>query len=249
MIFYFSGTGNSWFAARQLAEELGDELISVNQCLKTGEKRCFQSERPLVFVAPAYAWRMPKVVENWIQETEFSGSPDAYFILTCGGSVGNAAAHAKKLCADKKLRFLGLTPVAMPNNYVALSNTPDKAECAAIMQNAKKRISELGALIQKGEEFPQAPISLKDRMSSGPVNTLFYSLFVHDKGFTASDACISCGKCALRCPLNNISLSGGKPVWNGNCTHCMACIGGCPTKAIEYKSASKGNRRYYIMED
>ncbi|MFQ8599465.1 MAG: 4Fe-4S binding protein [Oscillospiraceae bacterium] len=35
----------------------------------------------------------------------------------------------------------------------------------------------------------------------------------------------------------------------GNCTHCMACIGGCPTEAIDYKSISKGKRRYYIMEE
>lgn len=52
MIFYFSGTGNSQFAAKQLASELGDELVSVNQCLKKNEKRSFQSKRPLVFIAP-----------------------------------------------------------------------------------------------------------------------------------------------------------------------------------------------------
>ena len=77
----------------------------------------------------------------------------------------------------------------------------------------------------------------------------FYALFVHDKGFAASEACVSCGKCAQRCPLNNIRISDGKPVWNGNCTHCMACIGGCPTEAIEYKFISKGKRRYYMMEE
>ena len=249
MIFFFSGTGNSQLAAKQLAKELGDELVSINQYLKTGEKKTFHSERPLVFVAPTYAWQMPKVVEQWIRETKFEGSPDAYFILTCGGSIGNGAAYAKKLCEKKNLRFLGLALVAMPNNYVALSNTPDKAECTAIVKKAEQQISSLGALIQKGSHFPEAPISFMDRMYSGPVNALFYSIFVHDKGFTATDACISCGKCAQRCPLNNISLTDGKPVWHGNCTHCMACIGGCPTEAIEYKSASKGNRRYYIMEE
>ena len=192
---------------------------------------------------------MPKVLEKWIRETEFSGSTDAYFILTCGGSVGNAAAYARKLCEEKKLRFLDLAPVAMPNNYVALSNTPDEAECRTILKKARKRISSLSTMIQKGEPFPKASISFKDRMNSGPINAVYYPLLVHDKGFAVSDACISCGKCALRCPLNNISLAEGKPVWNGNCTHCMACIGGCPTKAIEYKSSSKGNQRYYIMED
>ncbi len=249
MVFYFSGTGNSQLAAKQIAAELGDELVSINACLKKGEKRTFHAERPLVFVAPTYAWRMPKVLERWIRETEFEGNQNIYFVLTCGGSVGNAAAYAKKLCEEKGLRFFGLALVAMPNNYVALSNTPDKAECAAIREKAGARVASLAALIQKGEPFPEAAISLKDRMNSGPVNRLFYALFVHDKGFAASDACISCGKCAQRCPLNNIRMEDGKPVWNGNCTHCMACIGGCPVEAIEYKSASKGNRRYYIMED
>lgn len=249
MIFYFSGTGNSQLAAKQLAAELDDESVSVNHYIKKREKRSFLSKGPLVFVTPTYAWQIPKVVERWIRETKFEGTQKAYFILTCGGSVGNAAAYARKLCTEKKLCFMGLALVAMPNNYVALSNTPDKAECAVIIEKARKRISSLGAQIQKGESFPEASISLMDRMYSGPVNKLYYALLVHDKGFRVTDACISCGKCAQRCPLNNITLSGGKPHWNGNCTHCMACIGGCPKEAIEYKSASRGNRRYYIMEE
>lgn len=249
MIFYFSGTGNSQRAAKQIASELGDEIISINQCFKNGVKNTYRSERPLVFVTPTYAWQMPKVVERWIRETRFEGNRNAYFVLTCGGSVGNAAVYAKKLCVEKGLRFRGLALVTMPNNYVALSNTPNQAECAAILKKAGERVAALSVQIQKEEPFPDAPISFMDRMNSGPVNALFYILFVHDKGFAASDDCISCGKCAKRCPLNNIDLVNGKPVWKGNCTHCMACIGGCPVEAIEYKSASKGNRRYYIMED
>lgn len=107
----------------------------------------------------------------------------------------------------------------------------------------------MAALIQKGEPFPEAAISFKDRMNSGPVNGCFTPFLSMTRALAASEACVSCGKCAQRCPLNNIRISDGKPVWNGNCTHCMACIGGCPTEAIEYKSASKGNRRYYIMKD
>ena len=67
MVFYFSGTGNSQLAAKQIATELDDEMVSINQCLKKGKKKTFQSERPLVFVAPIYAWRIPKVVEQWIR--------------------------------------------------------------------------------------------------------------------------------------------------------------------------------------
>ena len=249
MIFYFSGTGNSQRAAKQIAAELDDELVSINECLKKDEKMTFCVERPLVFVMPTYAWQMPKAVERWISEMKFEGNSNAYFVLTCGGSVGNAAAYAKKLCRKTGLCFLGLALLTMPNNYVALSNTPDKKECAVILEKAEKSVTSLTARIKKTEPFPEAPISFKDRMNSGPVNGLFYTLFVRDKGFHSSDACISCGKCARRCPLNNIDMVNGKPVWKGHCTHCMACIGGCPAEAIEYKSASEGNRRYYIMED
>lgn len=249
MVFYFSGTGNSQLAAKQIAAALDDALVSINQALKSGEQQTFHSERPLVFVVSTYAWRMPKVVSDWILASRFEGSRHAYFVLTCGGSVGNAAAYAKKLCAKTNLQFCGLALVVMPNNYVALSNTPDKAECAAIMEKADTRLLSLAALVKKGEPFPEAATTLKDRVNSGPVCGLFYTFFVQDKGFAVSDGCTSCGKCAQRCPLNNISLNDGKPVWHGNCTHCMACIGGCPAEAIEYKAASKGNRRYYIMEE
>ncbi len=249
MIFYFSGTGNSQRTAIQMSEILGDEIVSMNKYLKMGGKDTFHSENPMVFVVPTYSWQMPKVVEQWIRETTFEGNPNAYFILTCGGSVGNAAAYAKKLCAEKGLLFCGLALIAMPNNYVALSNTPDETECKELLKKAGERTASLAALVKKGAPFPDTPVTLKDKIVSGPVNGLFYTFFVHDKGFSASDSCIACGKCVKRCPLNNIRLVDKKPVWNGNCTHCMACIGGCPTEAIEYKSVSRGNRRYYIMED
>ena len=56
--------------------------------------------------------------------------------------------------------------------------------------------------------------------------------------------CISCGKCVNVCPLNNIHMENGKPVWNNECTHCMACICRCPKEAIEYGEHSKGLPRY-----
>ena len=249
MVFYFSGTGNSALVARQIAESLGDEMVSINQCLKEKETKIFRAEEPLIFVAPTYAWQMPKVVHRWIQESGFQDRQKAYFVLTCAGSIGNAAAYAKKLCLEKNLLFCGLAPVIMPNNYVALSDTPDKKECDEILEKAREQTDELIALIQQDRPFPESHASFKEKMSSGPVNTLYYSLFVHDQGFAATDACVSCGKCQKRCPLDNISMENGRPLWKGNCTHCMACIGGCPAEAIEYKKSSKNRRRYYIMED
>ena len=66
---------------------------------------------------------------------------------------------------------------------------------------------------------------------------MFYRLFVKAEAFRAEDTCIGCGKCVELCPLNNIHLENGKPVWGK--THCMACICYCPKEAIEYGKKSK----------
>lgn len=248
MIFYFSGTGNSQLAAKRIAGITGDELVSINDMLQANGSGDFHSDKPLVFVAPTYAWRIPRIVEKWIRDTRFDGNRDAYFVLTCGGNCGNAAKYIRELCTAKGFRFRGLAEVVMPENYLAMFPTPNADECREILQRAEPVIDAIGAQIRSEEPLPEKRITPADRVESGPVNPLFYSLFVHDKKFTVTNACISCGKCAQRCPLNNITLEGGRPIWHGTCTHCMACIGGCPAKAIEYGEKSKSRNRYYIAE-
>lgn len=249
MVLYYSGTGNSQLVAKQLAAETGDSLVSINRCLKTGAGENFRTERPLVFVCPTYAWRLPRLAEQWIRGTTFLGNQEAYFILTCGSGSGNAASYIQKLCAEKGLSLRGFASVLMPENYLAMFPTPGKAEAKEIIEAAKPKISALAARIRENEAFPKARTSLTGSFLSGPINPLFYRLFVSDRGFRVSEACVSCGLCARRCPLSNIIMEEGRPRWQGNCTHCMACIGGCPVRAIDYKKASVGRPRIYNMDD
>lgn len=62
MIFYFSGTGNSYLAAKQIAAFLEDELISIHHCLKESEKGHFLSERPSGMGIVPIVWPASAVV-------------------------------------------------------------------------------------------------------------------------------------------------------------------------------------------
>ena len=244
MILYFSGTGNSAYAARRIGRAVSDETLDLFERLRGRDFSPLHADRPWVVVTPTYAWRIPRLVQDWLERTELTGNKDIYFVMTCGGSIGDAGRYLKKLCAAKGLNFLGCRAVTMPENYLALFTTPGKEEALSIIGRAEDVIDGAARVIARGQPFAQPALTFQDRVNSGPINEVFYPLLVHAKKFYATDACISCGKCAKVCPLGNIRLERGGPVWGKNCTHCMACICRCPTEAIEYGQHSKGLPRY-----
>lgn len=244
MIVYFSGTGNSRYVAQLLAKELNDELLDATKHIKAGVKGILHSEKPWIFVAPIYGWQLPHVFYDYIRDAELSGNRNTYFVMTCGSDIGNAPAHASELCKAKGLAYKGMMEVVMPENYIAMFPVPDAVQSARIIDRSRPAILNGASLIQQGQPFPEKKSNVLDRLKSGPVNRLFYRFFVKADSFYAKDTCIGCRKCEIHCMLNNIHLREGKPVWGNACTHCMACICGCPVEAIEYGKASKGKPRY-----
>lgn len=244
MILYFSGTGNSEYVAKRIGKAIGDEVVNLFDRIKGKDYSAVQSRRPWIVAVPTYAWRIPRVVQNWIEYTEWSGSREVYFVLTCGDSIGNAEKYLIKLCEKKNLNCRGCMGIVMPENYIALFATPTPQQAEQIINRAEPVIDRAIACIQSGKNFPKNDISVKDRLNSGLINDVFYPLIVHAKQFYATDSCISCGRCAAVCPLDNVRIEGGKPVWGQECTHCMACISRCPKEAIEYGKHSKSLPRY-----
>lgn len=244
MIIYFSGTGNSEYAAKRIGQILNDAVINLLPKIRNHDFSKLHSDSPWVIAAPTYAWRIPRIVQEWLERTTLSGNQNIYFVLTCGGSIGNAGKYLEKLCAAKKMVYAGCSGITMPENYIALFSTPTQKEALKTIRQAESVIEQTALAIKSGEQIPQPKITATDRLSSGIVNEMFYPMFVHAKKFYATDACISCGKCETLCPMNNIQIKNDKPAWGKSCTHCMACICRCPKEAIEYGSHSKGLPRY-----
>ena len=114
MVVYFSGTGNSRCCAQTIARELEDSLLDSTGYIKNGIAAELVSDKPWVFVAPVYAWQMPRIFEEFIRAANFEGSKKAYFVLTCGSGIGSAGVGAAALCAEKGLEYMGTLPMVMP---------------------------------------------------------------------------------------------------------------------------------------
>ncbi len=244
MILYFSGTGNSAYVANYIGRQLNDKVVNLFDYLKNHNYSRMTSDRPWVFVAPTYAWQIPRIVRDWIIRTELAGNAKVYFVMTCGDEIGNAGHYAEQLCQKKNLIYMGCAEIVMPENYIAIYEAPEEEEAERIIQNAETNIQETAELIKLVARIPDKKIGVRNIIKSSMVNAVFYPCIVSAKNFYALDQCISCGHCERVCPLSNIVIINGKPIWGKNCTHCMACICTCPKEAIEYGKASLGKRRY-----
>ena len=218
MILYFSGTGNSGYAARRIADGLGEPLLCLNDHIKAGDTAPVETGERLVIVTPTYAWRIPRIVEDWLLHTELTGAKRAWFVMTCGSEIGNADRYNRRLCQAKGLACMGTAQIVMPENYIAMFNAPQVEEARQIVARAEPDIDSAIAAVRENRAFPPPRRKLYDRFMSGPVNPIF----------------------------NNIALQNGKPVWGQDCTHCMACICYCPAEAIEYGKKSLGKPRYHF---
>lgn len=246
VVIYFTGTGNSRYLAKLTAQMLDDSLVSANALIKENKTGDFYSDFPYVFVCPTYSWQIPQIFEKFIDGSRFSGNTGCYFIMDCGDDIGNAQKPLRQLCKRKGFQYRGVREIVMPENYIAVFSAPPEAEEKRIISAAEKELEEAVQIIRRGGFFPEKKITLTDRLKSSVVRWFFYRWIVKDKKFAVHDGCISCGTCENLCPMNNIRIVSGKPVWNGDCTHCMACICGCPAECIEYGKHTKGLRRYYL---
>lgn len=247
MVLYFSGTGNSRYVAKRIAEISGDDLISIGQKIKSGDYNTVRSEKPFVFVGPVYAGRLPRIMEEYIRKVNFSGTSKTYFVGTCAAMPWITVQYVEKLCGEKGFSLLGFNSVVMPQGYVAGGGTQPKEVNDKILKEAEPKITAIAETIRDKQMLSKEQPG--KAVMSKLLNPIMYSMMISAKGFSVTDKCTGCGKCEERCPLNNVKIVSSKPVWGKDCTHCMACIAGCPTEAIEYGKKTVGKPRYYLGDE
>ena len=91
MILYFTGTGNSRYVAQRIAERMGDEALCINDKIREKDTRPMKADGSLIVVAPTYAWRLPRIVVEWLIKTPFPDTKEAWFVMDCGDGIGAAA--------------------------------------------------------------------------------------------------------------------------------------------------------------
>ncbi|MEG1793698.1 MAG: EFR1 family ferrodoxin [Rikenellaceae bacterium] len=254
MICYFSATGNSLWAARQLFEVFNEPLVNIAEALKQEKLNyTLSSDEKLFFVYPVHSWGPAVLVKQFIQKMKLEGytNQKVYSISTCGSDCANTSKIIKRWLAAKGITLTAAYSIPMPNTYILMNGFDTDSR-----EEEQQKLSEAPTAIAKVVEaikHQQCPKELYHYTAFPAVkSTLLYSAFVRftigKTSFHATDKCISCGLCEQICPTNTITMIDGKPTWGNTCVQCTACIHRCPVQAIEWGKVTQNKGRYHHPE-
>lgn len=244
MIFYFSGTGNSRYAAIRLAMLTNDKSVDISAVFNGKVSQVAGKTDVTGFVFPVYYSGLPEMVKRFASHPEIKNNLGEYVycVITCGAETAAADVMlSKALGRDVDLSI----SLKMPDNYVIAYEPCEPESAAELVLKADEKLEKIAqAINQRGKYYKT---TFKKKFLTH-IMYPFYGLFRTTLLFKADSRCISCGLCAEICPDNAIKTVDGKPKWqNKKCQHCTACINRCPQRAIQFGTLTAKRGRYYIM--
>lgn len=252
MIYYFSGTGNSRFAANYLSKSLNESLRFIPDTDPIDEILVGES---IGFVFPVYSWGVPPLVldfvanlpEKFWNEVRTAQIP-VWCVMTCGDEVALAPEMFEKVLKKKGVKAESKWSVIMPNNYVLLPgfDVDSKELEQKKLGDAPARLKE----ISQGIVQHRRVIDVVRGGIPGIKTKLVYPLFkkwgIFPRKWHSTSACVGCGICVGSCPLNNVVMTEGVPKWGDKCCSCLACYHSCPRHAVEYGKITGKKGQYFF---
>lgn len=244
MILYFSGTGNSLYIAKKMAEKLDDKIVAIADLVCQNEYHLIlDKDETIGFVYPVIACAPPDIVTDFIKKVHFNGYTDNYIysVFNCAGTPEYTSRIIKKTAEKVGLSISGFYDVLMPGNYITQKKHLPPEKVQEYLAHCDEKIEEIVRDVQ------QQTCNYKKEKHSFLLSYGLHKLAVLEKTeqFIFGEACVGCGKCADICPMKAIVMTQGKPIREErNCAFCLACVNICPTRALQIGRKTAGNPQY-----
>lgn len=263
-IYYFSGTGNSLFIAKELQKRLpNSNLIPIVSLM---DQKTIKAKGKIVgLIFPVHALTIPVVVKKFIDKTDFKSSEYIFAIATRFGTIFRGFEKIDRLLNKKGKHLSSHFIINMGNNEARHESyvVPTETEILFLEKAALKKLDFIQNVIK--DKRVNKEIDTDDTLyfrHHSIVNyllekTVLLGMDVSEyiggvNYFYVDSKCSGCGVCEKVCLSGKIKLTDKKPVWQRKvfCYMCFACLNFCPKNAIQIedilgvKSYSKKNGRY-----
>ena len=255
-IYYFSGTGNSLYAAKELQKRIPEtKLIPIVSLLS---KDVIETNAETIgFVFPIYYMAIPVPVKDFIKKLDLKSTKYIFAIATRLGSPHTAFTDIGKILKKKDRHLNSFLTLTMANNDPKYDyRVPTAEEIKGFESVIEKNLDVIHKIIKEKQISREKDATITEPVSPFLVsivpflNSIFRPIgeyFGFKSNFYADNNCIGCGTCEKVCLSEKIKMLNGKPVWQKNvkCFYCYACINYCPGESVQIKSWTENNGRYY----
>lgn len=226
MLFYYTATGNSLYAARALDAA----PLSIPQELRKPEHARIYRDETIGIVCPVFCHLLPPLVQQFISTSRFDAAY-FYLVLTYGNRLAGAPERARDFCAQHGVDVALVATVLTVDSFLPGYDVADQiklekpteehlARARCDIAAHSRRIDTASA-----EEHAYHARSLERLRAFEPL--------LHGGLFTITDACTGCGVCVNVCPRGDYDLIEGRAVHTGGpCDFCLACVHNCPEQAL-----------------
>lgn len=249
VILYFSGTGNSLYAAKYIATAQKEEIISISEEMKLNKEVYdynLKDDEKIIFIFPIYAWAPPKMVLDFISKLKLNNYKENYIsaVATCAKNIGNTMELLNEKLNKNGLSLDSGFSVVMPTNYIIFGDVFTKEKNNEIIEASKPVLKNINKIISNLEKDKfNVEKGNMPKVLTSVINPLFNKFAIDTKKFYVTDDCIGCKICEKVCNNNCIKVDK-TPVWGESCSQCLACINYCPKTAIQYGKGTVKKGRY-----
>lgn len=263
-LYYFSGTGNSLFVARELQKRLpGATLIPIVSLLNEEDIEANSECAGIIF--PVHAITIPIPVRKFLRKLKLDSVEYIFAVATRGGTIFKGFETADSLLAQKgrQLDAHFILIMYMNDPREAGYKGPTGEEIAKLEASVLKQLDAIKDIVEGRQKSLEKDTEyLIDFSENRFLGSMLARLVVsgmalseHIGGvnyFCADSSCTGCGVCERVCLSRKIRMVGKHPEWQKNvlCYMCYACVNYCPVRAAQInsipvvKSHTRENGRY-----
>ena len=243
-IFYFSGTGNTWWVGQQLEAALNSrgfqsQAISIEQISPVEVTTRIEQAEMIGLGYPIYGSDAPEIMKVFVENLPVLKTPKKMMIyITQLAWSGNGAYFMRRQIEKKGYQIDWAVHFNMPCNLSIdlspFSTSSNYDKFIPLLEKRKHQAEKLAGRISTNQKWIHGnnPVSfLASWLQRGP--------WRHELKWTQNhtfsvdpEKCNHCGRCERICPVENIHLVDGLPVFGDQCNLCLRCYNFCPEQAI-----------------
>jgi len=238
-IFYFSGTGNTFWAVETLcAMNKSFRAYSIEEELDID--LLIEASDIVGFAYPIYGSDIPEPMKRFMKKCHSSQPKKTIIIVTQWVFSGDGSTTSREFLSPNFI-LKQTIHLNMPNN-ISITKfrwffryTTDPDIIARKLEKAQKKLEKFNKRIQLGEikvtgDYPLAHWAAN--IQKLPYRK-YYTRFLNDISFN-STRCTNCNYCVDHCPVGNLVKGETTPTAKGECVLCLRCYNYCPTSAVQY---------------